>query len=87
MSSPDDQQHEQPPQQHDQLDQLDQQYFDDLDKLSIFHSTVQVLVLIIGLVVNEDNGVAILAVVFILSAAAMAGSEPNTHSNRWSTRE
>ena len=48
--------------------------FDNLDKLSIFHSVVQVLLLVVGLAANKENGVAVAVAVFLLGAAAMAGS-------------
>ena len=44
--------------------------FDDLDRLAVFHSGVQVLLLIIGLCATEENGDAIAVVAFIVIAIA-----------------
>ena len=44
--------------------------FDDLDRLAVFHSGVQVLLLIIGLCANKENGDAITVVAFIVIAFA-----------------
>ena len=48
--------------------------WDDLDRLAVFHSVVQVLLLVVGLAANQDNGGAVTVAVILLSAAAMAGS-------------
>ena len=45
--------------------------FDDLDRLAVFHSGVQVLILIIGLCATEKNGDAIAAVAFSVIAIAI----------------
>ena len=48
--------------------------FDDLDLLAMFHSVVQVVVLILGLAANEGNAVTVSVLVFIFAAAGMAAS-------------
>ena len=57
----------------------DKSKLDDLDKLAIFHSVVQVALLILGLISqatpgDEGAGTAIAVSVFLLGAAAMAAS-------------
>jgi hypothetical protein len=44
--------------------------FDDLDRLAVFHSGVQVLLVIIGLCATEENGDAIAVVVLIVMVIA-----------------
>jgi hypothetical protein len=58
----------------DLVDDAGTNHLGNLDKVSIFHSAVQVLLLVAGLAANKDNGDAISIVVFLLVAAAMAAS-------------
>ena len=48
--------------------------YDDLDLLAMFHSVVQVVVLILGLAANEGNAVTVAVLVFMFAAAGMAAS-------------
>ena len=48
--------------------------YDDLDLLAMFHSVVQVVVLILGLAANEGNAVTVSVLVFTFAAAGMAAS-------------
>merc|ERR1711865_611373 len=63
----------------DTEEDADDNTFDDLDALAIFHSVVQVALLILGLISlgaagDEGAGTAVTVFAFLLGAAAMAAS-------------